>query len=146
MQELIPDEKAAKLDNYVPIIDFLRFILVRDPNSRPSLDDLIKHLKKLQAQLNVSKSKQQQETQPQESLLLETFDKLASNVEDIESQIFEPFKDTYPSIMKHHATYKRCQTPYIMEAHCDNDCSNIVQKTKRKRRLLRHCCAWCCSD
>lgn len=51
LQELIPDEKAAKVDNFAPVIDFLRFVLVRDPNDRPTLDDLMEHLERLQTKL-----------------------------------------------------------------------------------------------
>lgn len=53
MQELISDEKAEKLDNCSPIIEFLQFILVRDPHSRPSLQDLVVKLEQLQEKLKI---------------------------------------------------------------------------------------------
>ncbi|XP_073392087.1 uncharacterized protein [Physcomitrium patens] len=52
-EELISDEKAEKLDNCSPIIEFLQFILVRDPHSRPSLQDLVVKLEQLQEKLKI---------------------------------------------------------------------------------------------
>lgn len=56
VQELIPEEKAAKVDNCVPVLEFLRFILVRDPNNRPSLDDVMKRLEELRAQIKTEET------------------------------------------------------------------------------------------
>ncbi|KAL2623593.1 hypothetical protein R1flu_003798 [Riccia fluitans] len=50
-EELIPEHKAAKLDNYRPVLDLLRFILVRDPIQRPTLDDLITCVEQLQLKI-----------------------------------------------------------------------------------------------
>lgn len=134
MQELIPAEKAAKLENFPPIIDFLRFILVRDPSKRPSLDDLILHLQQLQAKLR----KEDTVSQPQPLPLLheststapDIFDELASelaSVDDMED-VFDDDDDDEPQIIKlpvnvrplrrsaaadHGGGYKRCQTPSV---------------------------------
>ena len=56
VQELIPEEKAAKVDNCAPVLEFLRFILIRDPNNRPSLDDVMKRLEELQAKLKAEET------------------------------------------------------------------------------------------
>ena len=48
LQELITDEKAAKLNNFKPIMEFLNFVLVRDPHRRPTLDAVIQKLEQLQ--------------------------------------------------------------------------------------------------
>eukprot|EP01018_Ginkgo_biloba_P033932 Gb_41306 [translate_table: standard] len=50
-EELITKEKAAKVEHNESIIDFLRFVLVRDPLKRPTLDDLISRLAQLQSKL-----------------------------------------------------------------------------------------------
>ncbi|BBN11114.1 hypothetical protein MPTK1_5g09170 [Marchantia polymorpha subsp. ruderalis] len=47
-EELIPEDKAAKVDNYGPVMDLLRFVFVRDPIQRPTLDDLTICVEQLQ--------------------------------------------------------------------------------------------------
>ncbi|CAM6089558.1 unnamed protein product [Calypogeia fissa] len=50
-EDLISKEKAAKLDNYGPVVDLLKFILVRDPLQRPSLDEITICVEQLQLKL-----------------------------------------------------------------------------------------------
>jgi len=68
-QELISNEKAAKVDNFKPVIDFLHFVLVRDPILRPTLDDVMACLAQLQAKL--------QEDSCIEELVCDIFEQLA---------------------------------------------------------------------
>ncbi|KAH7295629.1 hypothetical protein KP509_27G058000 [Ceratopteris richardii] len=57
-EELITDEKAAKLSYYKPIIEFLRFVLVRDPLKRPNLDAVISRLEMLRMKLKGNENDQ----------------------------------------------------------------------------------------
>lgn len=80
-QELISKEKAGKLDNYGPVVDLLKFILVRDPLQRPSLDEVticVEQLQfKLEAQaLNATRS---------EIEVLTGFEMLSDNSSDTEA-------------------------------------------------------------
>ena len=144
-QELIPDEKAAKLDNYAPIIDYLRFILVRDPNARPSLDDLIVRLEQLQAML-------ERDNQLHESAEHDIFDEV-SDIEDYEPQ-YELLNAANASQLRHKnnvASYKRCQTPSLKRSQTrrrlhDKGQVKIARGGKRRPRLLRlwRLCCPCC--
>jgi len=139
LQELIPDEKAAKLDNFAPIIDFLRFILVRDPNSRPSLDDLVVYLHQLQGKLTSDIPQQPQ--LHDESTTPDIFDELGSDTEDEEPQNQLPAN---AGPLQHHAiVYKRCQTPSVTTSKHRKGQPYIARRAKRQPRFWRWCCACC---
>jgi hypothetical protein len=89
-QELISNEKAAKVDNYKPVIDFLHFVLVRDPILRPTLDDVMACLAQLQAKL--------QEDSCIEELVCDIFEQLAETQGPSQNNNFMP--ETTPFINK----------------------------------------------
>jgi hypothetical protein len=41
-KELITEAEMSKLNNNIYLIDFLKFILIREPQHRPSIDSIIK--------------------------------------------------------------------------------------------------------
>ncbi|EFJ21503.1 hypothetical protein SELMODRAFT_417290 [Selaginella moellendorffii] len=56
-EELITNEKAEKVGNFGPVVEFIRFVLVRDPCRRPTLDEVMIHLRQLQESLGRPKTK-----------------------------------------------------------------------------------------
>jgi len=53
-EELIPKEKFEQLDNNVYLIDFLKFMLIKDPMFRPSISSVIKRFEHVHALLVVT--------------------------------------------------------------------------------------------
>lgn len=50
-EELLTEEKLEKIHSNVYLIDFLRYMLVRDPRHRPSIDNVLKRFEHLHALL-----------------------------------------------------------------------------------------------
>ena len=46
---LLQEEKMAKIGNNIYLIDFLKYILVRDPQHRPSIDNILKRFEHIHA-------------------------------------------------------------------------------------------------
>ncbi|KAG0621861.1 hypothetical protein M758_3G053500 [Ceratodon purpureus] len=144
-EELIPDEKAAKLDNYAPVIDFLRFILVRDPNTRPSLDDLIVRLEHLQSKLK-------RDSQLHESAEHDIFDEVPVMEDDKpQNEMLNAANTRQLRHNKYDRSFKRCQTPSLQRSMTKR---SIGKKGKAENarggklrprflRLWRLCCPCC---
>jgi hypothetical protein len=55
-QPLIPNEKLEKINNNVYLIDFLKYVLVRDMRLRPTIDNVLKRFEHIHALLVATSS------------------------------------------------------------------------------------------